>query len=153
MQYQLAVQIETEHRYSISEAAYDLPFMLLKNAAESNHRDAQILLGDYYRGLNYKAALKWYQAAEDNGHPEAHQKIVMCRLRYGTLTSDDIRWLAQLFSQGNVQIGMRLGEYYSRKENAMKLLTGIIKCMNLRNLIHLKGERELQLMKSILKST
>ena len=115
MQYQLAVQIETEHRYSISEAAYDLPVMLLKNAAEANHRDAQILLGDYYRGLNYKAALKWYQAAEDNGHPEAHQKIVMCRLRYGTLTADDIRWLEQLFSQGNVQIGMRLGEYYSRK--------------------------------------
>ena len=116
MQYQLAVQIENEHRYSVFEAAHDLPVMLLKSAAEANHRDAQILLGDHYRGVNYKAALKWYRAAENNRHPDAHKKIVLCQLRYGTLTADNIEWFEQQFIQGDIRVGMWLGDYYGRKK-------------------------------------
>ena len=116
MQYQLAVKIEKEQRYSIDEIEYDLPIMLLRNAAEENHRDAQILLGDHYCGINYSAALKWYRAAENNRHPEAHKKIVSCQLRHGTLVASDIKLLEQQFSQGNIRVGMALGNYYCRKE-------------------------------------
>ncbi len=117
MQYQLAVKIENEQRYSIDEIEYDLPIMLLRNAAEADHRDAQILLGDHYCGINYTAALKWYRAAESHRHPEAHRKIVNCQLRYGTLATNDIKLLEQQFSQGNIRVGLALGNYYCRKEN------------------------------------
>ncbi len=96
-------------------------FKSILAAAESNHADAQFLLGDcYYKGRtvpqNYQEAVKWFRKAADQSNPDARYYLGVCYAngqgveKNPQLAAD---WIRRAADRGNPEAMNTLGLLHS----------------------------------------